>query len=161
MRSKKGCNDDNLKFSKQSWPLQSIFEPRDPTTPTLNSTLSLTCDNQDVEMLKECLFKDPFDLCQEFIRLRINSRANFYQPSADYYFCCECDYIECHHFDNEAMSPESGCYLALTCPVCVFRVGKTCNRCYSSGCCLENMIRCGLLWLVCYLRMFIKLQNMF
>ena len=49
MRGKKGCNDDNLKFSKQSWPLQSIFEACDPATPTLNSTLSLTCDNQDVE----------------------------------------------------------------------------------------------------------------
>ena len=108
--------------------------------------MSLTCDNQDVEMLKECLFKDPFDLHQEFIWLHINGPANFYQPSADNYFCCECDYIECHHFDNEALSPESRHYLALTCPVCVFRVGKTCNRCYSCGCCLENMIRCGLLF---------------
>ena len=72
MHGKKGCNDDNLKFSKQSWSLWSIFEARDLTTLTLNSTLSLTCDNQDVETLKEFLFKDPFDSCQEFIQLHIN-----------------------------------------------------------------------------------------
>ena len=39
MGGRNGSNDDCLKNGKQSWPLRSIFDARDPTTPKLNCTL--------------------------------------------------------------------------------------------------------------------------
>ena len=54
MRGKNGCNDDCLRNEKQSWPLRSIFNARDPKTPEVNPTLSLMCnDYDDVEILKK------------------------------------------------------------------------------------------------------------
>ena len=38
-----------------------MFNARDPNTLPLNSTLTLPCEDTDVEGLKECLFKDPFE----------------------------------------------------------------------------------------------------
>ena len=61
MRGKNGSNDDCLKNGKQSWPLRSNFNARDPMTPKLNCTLHLMCSDQDVEILKKCLFKDLFE----------------------------------------------------------------------------------------------------
>ena len=126
MRGKNGSNDDCLKKRKQSWPLRSIFDARDPTTPKLNCTLSLTCSDQDVEILKKCLFKDPFESRKEFIHLRENGRNGFSHLNEDEYFCCECEYIKCTHFDDEkSLGTSSRCYLALTCPICVFKIGKS------------------------------------
>ena len=93
MRGKNGSNDDCLKNGKQSRPLRSIFDARDPMTPKLNCTLSLTCSDQDVEILKKCLFKDPFESRKEFINLREDGRNGFSHPNEDEYFCCECEYL--------------------------------------------------------------------
>ena len=86
MRGKNGSNDNCLKNEKQSWRLRSIFDARDLMTPKLNCTLSLTCSDQHVEILKKCLFKDPFESRKEFIHLRENGRNGFSHSNKDEYF---------------------------------------------------------------------------
>ena len=140
IRGKNCSNDDCLKNGKQSWPLRSIFDARDPMTPKLNCTLSLTCSDQDVEILKKCLFKDTFESRKEFINLHENSRIGFSHPNEDEYFCCECEYVKCTHFDDEkSLDTSSRCYLALTCPICAVKIGKSCNRFFAGDCCIYKM----------------------
>ena len=141
MRGKNGCNDDCLRNEKQSWPLRSVFNARDPTTPKLNPTLSLTCnDYDDVEILKKYPFKDPFKSRTEFPSLCERGRKGFDYPNEDNFFCCECEYVKCNHFDEDfSLGASSKCCLSLTCLICVFKIAKLCNRQFSGKCCIWGM----------------------
>ena len=77
MSGKNGTNDDRLKIEKQSWPNRSVFNAHDPDTLPLNSTLTLTCEDTDIEELKECLFKDPFESRHKFFAIRRGGRAGY------------------------------------------------------------------------------------
>ena len=144
MRGENGCNDDCLRNEKQSWPLRSIFNARDPTTIELNPTLSLTCnDYDDVEIFKKCLFKDPFESRTEFLSLRERGRKGLFHPNEDDYFCCECEYIKCNHFDDDfSLDASSKRYLLLICLICIFKIVKSCNRLLSGDCSIWGMKKC-------------------
>ena len=117
------------------------FDARDPTTPELNPTLSLTCNEyDDIEILKKCLFKDPFESGTEFLSLCERGRKGFCHPNEDNFFCHECEYVKCNHFDEDfSLNALSKRYLSLTCPICVFKIAKSCSRLFSGDCCIWGM----------------------
>ena len=53
IHGKNGANDNRLKMEKQSWPNRSVFNAHNPDTLPLNFTLSLTCEDTDIEGQKE------------------------------------------------------------------------------------------------------------
>ena len=138
MRGKNGANDDYLRMKKQSWPKRSVFNACDTDTLPLNPTLSLSCGNTEVEALKECLFKDPFKSRSRFLNIRDGGKDGYHTTNDDEYFCCECEYVKCDHFNDATHLKESSrLYLSAMCPVCVFKIGKSCNR--SDGdCCIKK-----------------------
>ena len=120
MCGKNRANDDYLRTEKQSWPKRSVLNARDTDTLPLNSTLSLSCENTEVEALKECLFKDPFESRSRFLNIPDGGKDG-YHTNDDEYFCCECEYVKCDHFNDATHLKEpSGQYLSSMCPICVF-----------------------------------------
>ena len=91
-----------------------------------------------MEVLKECLFKDPFESRSRFLNIRDGGKDG-YHMNDDEYFCCECEYVKCDHINDATHLKESSrLYLSLICPICIFKIGKLCNR--SDGdCCIKRM----------------------
>ena len=146
MHGKYGCNDDSLCEREQSWQKRLIFNARNPFTQPLNVTLSMMCkDDIRVENLKECLFKDLFLLRSKFFEIRRGGKGSFF-TNYNQYFCCECDYVKCNHFDDvNHLSQSSRDYYSDMCPVCVFKLNRPCYR-TSDACCIKGMkkrLRCS------------------
>ena len=48
--------------------------------------------------------------------------------------------MKCNHFDEDfSLDASSKHYLSLTCPICVFKIGKSCNRLFSGDCFIWGM----------------------
>ena len=139
MRGKYGCINDSLCEREQSWPKRSIFNARNPHTLSLNATLSMTSKNDiRIENLKECLFEDPFLSRSKFFKFR-RSRKDSWFTNYDQYFCCECEYMKCTHFDDATnLKQSSRNYYAATCPICMFKISSCCYR-TSDVCCVKGM----------------------
>ena len=138
MPGKNEANDDYLRTEKQSWPKRSVFNACDTDTLPLNPTWSLSCGNTEVEALKECLFKDPFESRSRFLNICYGGKDG-YHMNDDGYFCCECECVKCNHFNNAThLKKSSRLYLSSMCPICIFKIGKSCNR--SDGdCCIKRI----------------------
>ena len=127
MHGGNGC----IKNATGNWPGTSMFHARSPCALQLNSTLSqmacwaLANDKEAMESLKITLFKDCRNSRSEFFAMRHKESRN--KPIM--YSCCECHYAECHHYDNMSyIAKESKQYYKDTCPSCVLKVDKPCNR---------------------------------
>ena len=88
--------------------------------------------------LKEYLFEDPFLSRSKFFEIRKGGKDSFF-TNYDQYFCCECEYVKCDHFDNATnLSQSSRDYYSDTCPACVFKLSRPCYR-TSDACCIKGM----------------------
>ena len=131
------CENDNDDHH-QSWPERSIFHTKDFMMPKLNRTLSMTCSVNEVEELKACLFRDPFEAWSAFMNLYKNGRADF-KVNEDAFFCCSCEYAKCTHFKSvlDAVAKD---YFMATCSICVFKIERSCNR-SADDCCIKRMTK--------------------
>ena len=133
MRGGNGCIED----AAGNWPCTSMLHARLPHALRLNSTLSQTAswalanDKEAMESLKITLFKDCRNIRSEFFEMRHKES----RKTPIMYSCCECHYAECHHYDNMSyIAEESKQYYKDTCPLCVLKVDKLCNRFWN--CCI-------------------------
>ena len=137
MRGRNGGNDDSLRNKLQSWPERSVFKARDFTTPELNPTLSLTSRTVEIEKLKQCLFMDLFESQSKFMILHENDRSAF-MTNEDEYFCCGCEYdANCTYFNNGNLTELNLTYLTSTCPICMFKITKSCGK-NEDDCCIKR-----------------------
>ena len=114
-----------------------MFEARDFTTPALNPTLSLMSRTVETEKLKQCLLMDPFESRSKFM-MHENGRSAF-MTNEDEYFCCGCEYdAKCTHFNNGNLTESTLTYLTSTCPICVFKITKSCGK-NEDDCCIKRM----------------------
>ena len=137
MRGRNGVKDDSLRNNLQSWPEHSVFETRDFMMPELNPALSFTSRTVQIEKLKQCLFMDPFESRSKFVILRQDGQL----ANEDEHFCCECEYdAKCTPFDNNNgnLTESTLTYLTSICPVCVFKITKSCGK-NKDDCCLKRM----------------------
>ena len=94
-------------------------------------------DELGIEGLKQVLFRDLHKSRSEFFELHHHGTA-IHKVDIGKYSCCECCYIQCSHYDNVLyILPESRKYYKETCPLCVFKVDKKCNRFWN--CCINKM----------------------
>ena len=159
MKGKNRANENSNHGSQQSWPSNSIFNIRDPRALPLNDMLSMAHryntkyldeENKSVEKLKKVLFEDTFLSRRKFLNMKgIGRQSYFLKNEKD---CCECEYKECQHekdcckseykecqhFDDVLyLSLDSKKYYKMTCPICVFQIGHSCNK--FASCCIRKM----------------------
>ena len=137
MRGGNGC----IKDATGNWPCTSVFHARSPRALRPNSMLSqmacwvLANDKEAMESLKITLFKDCRNSRSEFFEMHHKESP---RNESIMYSCCECHYAECHHYDNVSyIAEESKQYYKDTCPSCVLKVDKLCNRFWN--CCITRM----------------------
>ena len=137
-------NSINIQDEATIWPCMSIFHARSPTTLKLNPTLSETVhgvlekDMDGVERLKQVLFRNCHESRQDFFQLHHSGTALHKSDDVTSYPCCECHYEQCNHYDDVFyISPEGRQYYKDMCPMCIFKVGRKCNRFWN--CCIQHM----------------------
>ena len=132
-----GCIED----ATGNWHCTSMFHARLPCALRLNSMLSQTTrwvpanDKEAVESLKITLFRDCRNSKSEFVEMRCKESP---RNEPIIYSSCECHYAECHHDNNMSyIAEESKQYYKDTCPSCVLKVDKPCNKFWN--CCITRM----------------------
>ena len=111
MHGRCGANEDYKDDGKQPWLDRSSFMDRDPSVPVLNQTLSMTCKDVNVEIIKTSLFQDTFKSRQNF-KVMYNSSV-WTGPIEEEeckkqstHYCCTCCYEICSHFEDNHENKE-------------------------------------------------------
>ena len=93
-------------------------------------------DSVDVETLKSILFRNCQDSRSEFFELHHSDELK--NKKSGGYSCCECRYAQCCLYGNVLyISSKSRQYYKDTCPLCMSKADKMCNRFWH--CCITRM----------------------